>query len=118
MLGSPEGELALYQAVVYLATAPKSNALYMTEKKVRQEIRQSGSLPVPLHLRNAPTKLMKQEGYAQGYKYPHDFEGHFVQENYFPQNFTPAQFYFPTTEGKEGKILERLKKLWNKIKKY
>jgi putative ATPase len=61
---------------------------------------------------------MKQEGYGQDYKYPHDFEGHFVQENYFPQNFTPKQFYFPTQEGKEGKILERLKKLWNKIKKY
>lgn len=118
MIGLPEAQIMLAHGVTFLASCAKSNASYAALMKAKSAVENNPNLLPPLHLRNAPTKLMKQEGYAQGYKYPHDFEGHFVQENYFPQNFTPEQFYFPTTEGKEGKILERLKKLWNKIKKY
>lgn len=118
MIGLPEAQIMLAHGVTFLASCAKSNASYSALMKAKSAVENNPNLLPPLHLRNAPTKLMKQEGYAQGYKYPHDFEGHFVQENYFPQNFTPAQFYFPTTEGKEAKILERLKKLWNKLKKY
>ena len=118
MIGLPEAQIMLAHGVTFLASCAKSNASYAALMKAKSAVENNPNLLPPLHLRNAPTKLMKQEGYAQGYKYPHDFEGHFVQENYFPQNFTPEQFYFPTTEGKEAKILERLKKLWNKIKKY
>jgi putative ATPase len=118
MIGLPEAQINLAHGVTFLASCAKSNASYAALMKAKSAVENNPNLLPPLHLRNAPTKLMKQEGYGQDYKYPHDFEGHFVQENYFPQNFTPAQFYFPTTEGKEAKILERLKKLWNKLKKY
>jgi putative ATPase len=118
MIGLPEAQINLAHGVTFLASCAKSNASYAALMKAKSAVENNPNLLPPLHLRNVPTKLMKQEGYGQDYKYPHDFEGHFVQENYFPENFTPKQFYFPTTEGKEGKILERLRKLWNKIKKY
>ena len=111
-IGQPEGELALAQAVVHLATAPKSNALYTAYSDVRQTIKQTGSLPVPLHLRNAPTNLMKEMGYSDGYRYPHSFPGAFVDEDYLPEKIKKSRFYRPTDRGYEGTIRERLKKWW------
>jgi putative ATPase len=114
MLGSPEGDLALYQATVYLATAPKSNALYLTEKKIKEEIRCSGTLPVPLHLRNAPTGLMKKIGYGKGYQYAHDVEDGLVVQEHLPDKLVGKRFYLPTTRGFEAVIHDRLSK-WRKI---
>ena len=116
MLGSPEGELALYQAAVYLATAPKSNALYMTAKKIRKEIKQSGSLPVPLHLRNAPTRLMKDIGYGKNYQYAHDRADGLVAQEHLPQQLSGTTFYSPTDRGYEAVIGDRLRK-WRIILK-
>ena len=114
MLGSPEGELALYQATVYLATAPKSNALYLTEKKIKEEIRRSGALPVPLHIRNAPTGLMKKIGYGKGYQYAHDAEDGLVVQEHLPDKLAGKRFYLPTERGFEAVIHDRLTK-WRKI---
>jgi putative ATPase len=114
MLGSPEGELALYQATVYLATAPKSNALYLTEKKIKEEIRRSGALPVPLHIRNAPTGLMKKIGYGKGYQYAHDAEDGLVVQEHLPDKLAGKRFYLPTERGFEAVIHDRLSK-WRKI---
>ncbi len=109
-LGSPEGELALAQAVLYLSTAPKSNALYMAWKAARAFIAQDGSRPVPVHLRNAPTRLMKELGYGHAYRYAHDEpEAYAAGERYFPDDLPrPPRFYQPTPRGLEGKIGERL----------
>ena len=108
-LGSPEGELAIAQAVVYLACAPKSNAVYTAMGAAMKDARERGSLEVPLHLRNAPTKLMKELGYAKGYRYAHDeAEAYAAGESYLPQELGKRQYYFPTEQGLEGKIAERL----------
>jgi putative ATPase len=108
-LGSPEGELAVAQAVVYLAVAPKSNAVYSAYGAALDDARKLGSLEVPLHLRNAPTKLMKQLDYGKGYRYAHDEpEGFAAGENYFPEGMKPREYYVPTDRGLEGKIAERL----------
>jgi len=107
-VGPPEAELALAEAAVYLASAPKSNALYLTEKAVKEEIRQSGSQPVPLHIRNAPTRLMKQLGYSQGYRYPHNYPGAWVDQAYLPDNLTTRIFYRPTQRGFEQEIRRRM----------
>ncbi len=111
-LGSPEGELALAQAVVFLAMAPKSNAVYVAYKAVRSFIAQDGTRPVPLHLRNAPTKLMKDLDYGRDYRYAHDEEGGFAAgENYWPEGLQPPQFYQPVPRGLELRIGERLSEL-------
>jgi putative ATPase len=109
-LGSPEGELALAQAVLYLAVAPKSNAVYIAYKAAQTFVAQDGSRPVPVHLRNAPTKLMKELGYGHAYRYAHDeTEAYAAGEHYFPDELThPPRFYQPTPRGLEGKIGERL----------
>jgi putative ATPase len=108
-LGSPEGELAVAQAVVYMACAPKSNAVYTAMGTAMQDARERGSLEVPLHLRNAPTRLMKELGYAKGYRYAHDeAEAYAAGENYFPEELGRRQYYFPTEQGLEGKIADRL----------
>jgi putative ATPase len=108
-LGSPEGELAIAQAVVYMACAPKSNAVYTAMGTAMKDARERGSLEVPLHLRNAPTRLMKDLGYAKGYRYAHDeAEAYAAGENYFPEALGRRQYYFPTEQGLEGKIAERL----------
>jgi putative ATPase len=107
-LGSPEGELALAQAVVYVATAPKSNALYLAWGKVSREVASSLSRPVPVHLRNAPTKLMKQLGYGREYLYPHDFPEAVVEQDYFPEGVRERRYYRPTERGYEKRIKERL----------
>lgn len=108
-LGSPEGELALAQAVIYLACAAKSNAGYVAYNAARAFVKQDGSREVPLHLRNAPTKLMKQLDYGKDYRYAHDEEGAYAAgENYFPDGMPQVSFYRPTEHGLEGKISEKL----------
>ncbi|AAU92220.1 MULTISPECIES: replication-associated recombination protein A [Methylococcus] len=111
-LGSPEGELALAQAVVYLAVAPKSNAVYEAYKAARADAARSGSLPVPLHLRNAPTGLMKGLDYGKGYRYAHDYPDAYVPgENYFPEGLERREYYRPVNRGMEIKIAEKLERL-------
>jgi putative ATPase len=108
-LGSPEGELALAEAVLYLACAPKSNAAYVAYNRARAFIKQDGSRPVPEHLRNAPTRLMKQLGYGREYRYAHDEpEAYAAGEHYFPDDMPDQTFYEPTPRGMESKIAERL----------
>jgi len=111
-IGQPEGELALAQAVVHLATAPKSNALYTAYSEARKAVKETGSLPVPMHLRNAPTRLMEEMGYSKGYRYPHSFPGAFVEEEYLPEKIKKRRYYHPTDRGYEQEIRERLKKWW------
>jgi putative ATPase len=116
MLGSPEGELALIQAAVYLATAPKSNAIYACAQKVRADINRTGSLPVPLHLRNAPTALMKEFGYGHGYQYAHDDREGLVLQAHLPPELANTTYYEPTNRGFEAIIKDRLTK-WKQILK-
>ena len=111
-LGSPEGELALAQAVVYLAVAPKSNAVYKAYNAARAWVKQDGTRPVPMHLRNAPTQLMKQLDYGKGYRYAHDEEGGFAAgENYLPEGMPEPGFYAPVERGLEIKIAQKLREL-------
>ena len=107
-LGSPEGEIALAQVVVHLASAPKSNAVYAAYNAARKAARETGSLAPPAHILNAPTKLMKDLGYGQGYAYDHDVPGGFSGQNYFPDGMARRKFYDPKGEGVEGRIKERL----------
>jgi len=115
-LGSPEGELMLAQAAIYLATAPKSNSIYTAYGNVKERIQQTGSLPVPLHIRNAPTRLMKGLGYGKDYKYAHDYKDAFVPQSYLPEELEDELFYFPTERGYEKTVKQRLDK-WRKMKK-
>ena len=111
-LGSPEGELAIAQAVVYLAVAPKSNALYIAYNAARAFVQGDASRPVPMHLRNAPTRLMKDLGYGAGYRYAHDEpEGYAAGERYFPEGLAAQRFYEPRDQGVEARIRERLAQL-------
>lgn len=115
-LGPPEGELALCQAAVYLATAPKSNSIYKAYGKIRETIRRTGALPVPLHIRNAPTKLMQSAGYGKGYKYAHDFNDAYAAQEYLPEPLQGTAFYIPTERGYEKFIKQRLD-TWSDFKK-
>ena len=111
-LGSPEGELAIAQAIVYLACAPKSNAVYMAHKAAMSDAQQHGSLEVPIHLRNAPTKLMKELGYGKEYRYAHDEpEAYAAGETYFPEEMGEQQYYHPVPRGLEQKIIDKLRHL-------
>ena len=111
-LGSPEGELALAECVVYLAVAPKSNAVYKAYNAARAWVKQDGTRPVPMHLRNAPTQLMKQLDYGKGYRYAHDEEGGFAAgENYLPEGMPEPGFYAPVERGLEIKIAQKLREL-------
>jgi putative ATPase len=114
-LGSPEGELALAQATVYLAMAPKSNAAYYAFKSAGRAARDGGSLPPPKHILNAPTQLMKNEGYGAGYEYDHNSEGGVSGQNYFPDGVAREDYYQPTDRGLEGEIRERLT-AWRKLR--
>jgi putative ATPase len=108
-LGSPEGELAIAHAVVYLACAPKSNAVYAASKAAMKDAQQHGSLEVPLHLRNAPTRLMKDLGYGEEYRYAHnEDEGHAAGETYFPDDMNSVKYYHPVPRGLEIRIREKL----------
>jgi putative ATPase len=113
-LGSPEGELAIAQTVVYLATAPKSNSVYAATKEVRSCINKTGSLPVPLQIRNAPTKLMKELGYGKGYQYAHAATDALVEQDHMPEALVGTRFYEPTNRGYESVIKERISK-WRKL---
>jgi len=115
-LGHPEGELALTQAAVYLATAPKSNSIYISSNMVKKEIESSGSQPVPLHIRNAPTRLMKDIGYGKDYRYAHDYKEGFTPQDYLPEKLRGRRYYFPTDRGYEKTIKQRLEK-WRNLKK-
>lgn len=114
-LGSPEGELAIVQACLYLATAPKSNAAYKAQKSAWKLARESGSLMPPAHILNAPTKLMKDIGYGKGYAYDHDADDGFSGANYWPDELAPAKLYQPVDRGFEHKIAERLLH-WDKLR--
>jgi putative ATPase len=109
LIGRPEGDLALAESAVYLATAPKSNALYVGYDKARREAEEKGNLPVPMVLRNAPTGLMRKLGYGHGYRYPHDDEEGYVSECYLPDELKKLRFYEPTHRGYEKTVTERLK---------
>lgn len=115
-IGWPEGRIPLAEATVYLASSPKSNSSYMAVNDAVSEVRQSGNLPVPLHLRNAPTKLMKELGYHQGYKYAHDYEGNFVDQQYLPDALIGHKFWTPQHNPSEDKMRERMNKWWGKKK--
>jgi putative ATPase len=111
-LGSPEGELAIAQAVVYLACCAKSNALYTAYNAAMGDVQEFGSLEVPLHIRNAPTALMKKLDYGRGYRYAHDeVEAYAAGENYLPESLAGRRYYEPTDRGLEGKIAEKLRHL-------
>ncbi len=116
VLGSPEGELAIAQAVIYLATAPKSNATYSALNDVYRAIKSTGSLPVPKHIRNAPTALMRELDYGKGYKYAHDQPEGIVMQDHLPQELKGKKFYKPTNRGHEAVIADRLTK-WHRILK-
>ena len=115
VLGRPEGDDVLFQAAVYLATAPKSNAVYAAHKQVKKTIQKTGYAPVPLHIRNAPTKLMKELGYGKGYQYAHDDKNAYIPQSYLPENLEEQRFYFPTNRGYEKIVKQRLE-AWIQLK--
>jgi len=111
-IGWPEGRIILAEATVYLATSPKSNSAYMSIDKALSVVEQTGNLPVPLHLRNAPTKLMKELDYGKDYKYAHSFKDNFVDQEYVPKEILKTRFWEPQQNPSEAKIVEHLRKLW------
>jgi len=113
-VGMPEARIILSQTATYLASAPKSNASYMAIEQAMEDVRNLPNLPVPLHIRNAPTQLMKDLEYGKDYKYSHQFEDHFVEQQYLPDNLKDKTYYKPTDIGEEKGIRERLNKLWKK----
>ena len=111
-IGWPEGRIVLAQATVYLATSPKSNSTYLGINKAMAMVRETGNLPVPMHLRNAPTSLMKELDYGKNYKYAHDYDNNFVEDNFFPEGLQQNKFWEPQNNASENKIREWLKRLW------
>lgn len=112
-IGWPEGRIILAECTVYLANSPKSNSAYMAIAAAQQAVRETGNLPVPLHLRNAPTKLMKDLGYHEGYKYAHDYKGNFVSQQYLPDKLAGSRFWTPCDNPQEARMWERLEALKN-----
>ena len=117
-IGMPEARIILSQCAVYLASSPKSNASYMAVDSAMSDVKNLPQYQVPLHLRNAPTKLMKELGYGKEYRYPHSFDNNFLKENYLPEELKGKQYYLPSENGNEKSIKERLKNLWKDRKKY
>lgn len=113
-IGMPEARIPLSECLIYLATSPKSNSAYLAIDEAIRLVRQTGNIPVPLHLRNAPTKLMKELNYGKDYKYAHNFPGNFVDQEYMPEEVKTAVFYKPQNNTQEVKILERLKNWWKR----
>ena len=111
-IGLPEGAIPLAEAVVYLATAPKSNSAYAALNKARQDVRQFGNAPVPKHLRNPVTGLMKQEGYGDGYKYSHDYPDHFAAMENLPERLQGHRYYTPSNQGYEQSVTDRIQRWW------
>ncbi|MEN8201301.1 MAG: replication-associated recombination protein A [Bacteroidota bacterium] len=118
MIGMPEARIILSETAIYLAASPKSNAAYAAINKAMETVRKTGALSVPLHLRNAPTSLMKEIGYGESYKYAHNYSDHFVQEHYLPDELDGQQFYFPGDNPREEEMLKRLSHLWKEMKPY
>ena len=116
-IGLPEGNLALAEAVVYLATAPKSNSLYQAYSRVQKDIQQGRNEPVPLHLRNPVTDLMRRMGHGQGYKFAHDYPGHFVKQQNLPTSLQGKRYYVPSDQGYEKEIADRLRRWWGESHK-
>jgi putative ATPase len=116
-IGLPEGRLILAQAAAYLASTHKSNASLKAISAASQAVEEHGALPVPLHLRNAPTELMRREGYAKGYDYPHDHPAHFVEAQYLPDTLRSARFYLPSEQGAEAGLARLLRERWGTLKK-
>ena len=112
MIGWPESRIILSEVTIYLATSPKSNSAYMAINNAQEIVQKTGNLPVPLHLRNAPTKLMKQLNYGKEYKYAHDFKDNFVIQDYLPEQIKNTKLFFPQNNQQEAKIAERMNKLW------
>lgn len=117
-IGMPEARIILSQCAIYLASAPKSNASYLAIDKALSDVNHLPLYSVPFNLRNAPTNLMKEIGYGKEYKYPHDYTNHFIEEDYLPKEMKDKQYYYPTENGIEKTIKERLKSLWKNRKKY
>lgn len=117
-IGMPEARIILSQCATYLASCPKSNSSYNAIDNALHDVNNLPNYSVPLHLRNAPTKLMKDIGYSKEYKYPHNYEKNFIEENYLPTELKKKQYYFPSDNGNEKNITERLKTLWKHLKKY
>ena len=117
-IGWPEGRIPLAETTIYLATSPKSNSAYCAINDALELVRQTGNLPVPLHLRNAPTKLMKQLGYGENYKYAHDYPGNFIRQQFMPDALKAKQLWQPQLNAAEQKHKERMKSLWGELKKY
>jgi len=117
-IGMPEARIILAQCTTYLAASPKSNSSYSGIENAISDVRDKPLYPVPLHLRNAPTKLMKEIGYGKEYKYPHEFKDHFILEEYLPEKLRDVQYYFPSESGQEKNLKERLIALWKNRKKY
>jgi putative ATPase len=113
-IGMPEGRIPLSECAIYLATSPKSNSAYMAINEALERVRRQGALPVPLHLRNAPTKLMADLGYAKDYKYAHSYEGNFVDQEFLPDKISGTKFYEPGQNSKELELRKRLATLWKK----
>ena len=111
-IGMPEGQIPLAEATVYLATAPKSDSAFVALKRAMEDVRKSRAEPVPLHLRNPVTGLMRRMGYGEGYKYSHDYEGHFVLQDFLPDALRARRYYEPSQEGREAEIAERVNKWW------
>lgn len=111
-IGWPEGRIPLAEATVYLASSPKSNSAYLAVDSAIAKVRETGNLPVPLHIRNAPTKLMKELGYSDGYKYPHDFPGHFTRQEYLPDELRGTHFWNPADSPQERKLSDYWKRCW------
>ena len=111
-IGWPEGRIVLAQTTVYLATSPKSNSTYEAINMAMAVVRETGNLPVPMHLRNAPTALMKELDYGKNYKYAHNFENNFVEDNFFPEQLKQNKFWEPQSNAAENKIVEWMKRLW------
>ena len=118
LVGWPESKLILSETAIYLATSPKSNSSYIAIENALAAVREHGDLPVPLHLRNAPTRLMKDLGYSEGYRYAHDFEDNFVQDNFLPDQITGTVFYEPGRNARELEIRKQLEARWQKIYGY
>ncbi len=113
-IGLPESRIILSECTIYLATSPKSNSAYEAIDNAISLVKKTGDLPVPLHIRNAPTKLMKEIGYGKDYKYAHAYDGNFVEQDFLPEKIKKERLYHPQKNATEEKILERLKKWWGK----
>ena len=111
-IGWPEGRIPLAEAAVYLATSPKSNSAYMGIGAALQLVRETGNQPVPLHLRNAPTQLMAQLGYSDGYKYAHDYPGHFVVQQFMPDGLTDRRLWMAQHSPSEEKLYQNMLRCW------